>query len=103
LATGKELVDIAKESNYAFAKNRGEVYLVDQKNYVLYLMAELTSAKLNYDGINIIDADKPIYLGSRMEQSSGSFSEVATDLISLLDSGDQHEQENKRKNKRRIK
>jgi len=103
LATGKELVDIAKESNYAFAKNRGEVYLVDQKNYVLYPMSELTSAKLNYAGINIIDADKPIYLGSRMEQSSGSFSEVAINLISLLDSGDQHEQENKRKNKRRIK
>ncbi|QNF31343.1 relaxase/mobilization nuclease domain-containing protein (plasmid) [Adhaeribacter swui] len=105
LATGKELVDIAKENHYAFAKNGGEVYLVDQKNYALYPVSELTHTKLNYTGISMIDANKPVYLGGKMEQSSGSFGELAAELISLLDPAEKDEQtqDNKRKNKRRIK
>jgi hypothetical protein len=106
LATGKELGDIAKENNYTYARNAGEVYLVDQKNYALHNMAGLTNHKLDFSGAQVIDTDRPgrEMAPSGIEQSTGTFAEFAGQLLAILEAGvdESEKQEQNKKRKRRM-
>lgn len=105
LAIGRDLCDIARDNNYAFAKKEGEVFLVDKNGHALYNMAELTDRKLDYSGANVIDLDKASRpeISRGMDYASGTFGEVASLLLYVLQSNTGGtESEERRKKKRRI-
>jgi len=103
LAIGKDLGDIAKENNYAFAKKNNEIYLIDQKKNMLYKVSELTERTLEYGQVKLIDLDRisgPSFIKD-MDNSSGTFAEVSGLLLDILEaSANENKQEDKKKKRR---
>jgi len=105
LATGKDLRDIGRENNYIYAKNAREVFLIDQKNYALYKMADLTNHKLDFSGIQIVDTDRPHreLAPSTIEYNTGTFAEIASQLFNILEAGTEESEKQEQTNKRKRK
>jgi len=104
LSTGKNIGEIAKENNYAFAKNAGEVYLIDQKNHAIYRMADLSANKIDYTSAQVVDTDRlrPGLTSASIEHSSGSFGELAAQLLRIMEPSTEQKEEPNQKKKRRI-
>jgi len=104
LATGKDLGEIAKNNNYAFARKGGEVFLIDKNNHTLYNMANLSERKWDYSTVDIINCDRinPIQHGRELEYSSGTFAEIAGLVLGVLqDNPEEENPDKKRKRKRK--
>ena len=99
LSTDKDLGEIAKENNYAFAKKDGEVFLIDQKNHAIYKMADLTANRLDYANAKVVDIDR-VRSGLAADQSNGSFGELAEQLLRVLEASTEQKEEPDQKKKR---
>ncbi|RDV11881.1 hypothetical protein DXT99_23540 [Pontibacter diazotrophicus] len=104
LANGKTLPDILQSTGWSIARLEGQHYLLDKREKAIHPVSELTSRRLDFGLVDVLDLDRGLSeLTSRqLEHSSGSITELLQLMAEGLQEGSRTT-EQERKNKRRLK
>jgi hypothetical protein len=104
LANGKQLPEVLDSNGWSIVRLEGQHYLLDRREKAIHPMEELTSRRLDYGTVQVLDLDRELRpkASRQLEYSNGAVTELLQLMAEGLQEGSRTP-EQERKTKRRLK